>query len=62
MRVLPGVFAIFCPHGICLGFFFMSNFESPETLFSIIMQRRRVPPRVLIYDSGCLEHAFAMNR
>lgn len=60
--IMPGVFAVFCPHGICLGVFFMSKFESPETFFSIIMQRRRVAPRVLIGDNLCLGQHFAMNR
>ena len=48
--------------GVCLGFFFMSNFESPETLFSIIMQRREVAPAAVIYDYACGGHSYAMNR
>ena len=61
-EVMPGIFAFFCPHGICLAFFFMNNFESPETLFSFIMQRRRKAPPVLIYDNNCNELDFCLNR
>jgi hypothetical protein len=61
-RVLPGVAAVFCPHGICLGFHFMSSFESPETFFSLFMKRRKMAPRVIIYDNGCHFHGYAMNR
>ena len=59
---MPGIFAIFCAHGICLAFFFMSKFESTETLFSFIMQRRRIAPKMLIYDDMCHGHGFALNR
>jgi hypothetical protein len=62
VRVMPGVFAVFCPHGICLGFHFMSNFESPETFFSLMMQRRRQMPKVVLYDNDCHLHSYAMNR
>jgi hypothetical protein len=61
-QVMPGLFAIFCPHGICLAFFFMSKFESPETLFSFILQRRKKPPYAIVYDSCCREQHYAMNR
>jgi len=62
LRVMPGVFAVFCPHGFCLGFHFMSNFESPETLFSLMIQRRRTLPQVCIYDNDCHGHSYTMNR
>jgi len=60
-RVMPGLFAVFCPHGINLGSHFMNNWESPET-FSLLMRRRRIAPLVVIYDYACGLHAYAMNR
>lgn len=62
LRVMPGVFAVFCAHGLCLGFHFMNNWESPETFFSLLIQRRRNAPRVIIYDAACRLHSYAMNR
>ena len=61
-EIMPGIFAAFCAHGICLAFFFMSNHESPETLFSFLMQRRKVPPNALIADNSCLVQHFSLNR
>ena len=61
-EILPGLFAVFCAHGICLGFFFMHNHESPETFFTFLMQRRRVAPRLAVYDHACGWHAYCLNR
>jgi len=61
-RVMPGVCAAFCPHGVNLGFHFMSNFESPETVFAAVFQRRRTAPRAIIYDHACGLHSYCMNR
>ena len=50
--LLPGIFTVFCPHGVCLGssllatvsescsrFHLMHNLESPETPFSVFFSR-----------------------
>ena len=38
-RFLPGVFTMLCPHGICYGVIFMTEFESPKTIFEAIWNR-----------------------
>lgn len=52
-HVTPGVFALFCPHGICLGFEAMMNFESTMTPFNILYRRFPIPPGYMHYDNGC---------
>ena len=38
-RFMPGVFTMLCPHGICYGVIFMTEYESPKTLFEAIWNR-----------------------
>ena len=35
----PGIFTVFCRHGVCFGFSLMTSSESPRTPFSIFMRR-----------------------
>lgn len=35
----PGVFLVFCPHGICLGYKLMAKFEGPSTAFDLLYSR-----------------------
>ena len=58
----PGIFTIFCPHGICYGFEVMQSCESPMHPFSIFRQRFRVAPHVIIYDNACKLHQYCLNR
>lgn len=53
INVTPGMFALFCPHGICLGFEAMKNFEGPMTAYNIIYRRFKIPPGILVYDNCC---------
>ena len=54
----PGIFTLFCPHGICLGYEVMQSCESPMHPFNIFKQRFRVAPQVIVYDNAEL-HSFA---
>ena len=38
-QLTPGLFTVFCAHGICLGFKLMMNKESPKTAFDILFTR-----------------------
>ena len=58
----PGLFTIFCRHGVCLGFQLMINAESPCTAFEIFVRRFNQMPRVLIYDNACKLHLYALKR
>ncbi len=51
--LMPGVFSVWCPHGVCLAFHMMRVPESPETAFSVLALRREVAPSVVIYDDAC---------
>ena len=43
-RLNPGLFTVFCPHKICLGFQLMVDPESPRVPFEILMTRFEVIP------------------
>ena len=58
----PGIFAMFCPHGVCLGFRIMSRHEGPRTAFEMIYERFKVAPGVIIYDNACNFHRYCMKR
>ncbi|XP_074650783.1 uncharacterized protein LOC141905706 [Tubulanus polymorphus] len=62
-RVLtPGIFTVFCPHGICYGFQAMESHESPRFPFSIFKTRFPRPPSMIVYDNACKLHQYALNR
>ena len=58
----PGIFTVFCPHGICYGFQVMTKHESPEVPFDIFKTRFSSAPDVIIYDNACRLHAYCLNR
>ena len=58
----PGLFTIFCPHGVCLGFQLMVASESPRIAFEIFVRRFNKMPSVLIYDNACKLHLYALKR
>ncbi|XP_062580159.1 uncharacterized protein LOC134242143 [Saccostrea cucullata] len=60
--LLPGIFTVFCPHGICYGFEVMECAESPNRPFSLLKTRFEEPPDVIIYDNSCNLHNYALNR
>ncbi|KAK3109037.1 hypothetical protein FSP39_021641 [Pinctada imbricata] len=60
--LLPGVFTIFCPHGVCYGFQVMPNNESPNVPFTILRTRFKKAPKCVIYDNACKLHAYCISR
>ncbi|XP_060601822.1 uncharacterized protein LOC132755047 [Ruditapes philippinarum] len=60
--LLPGVFTIFCPHGIYYGFQVMASNESPNVPFTILRTRFKRAPRQVIYDNACKLHEYCLNR
>ncbi|KAG9397868.1 hypothetical protein AC1031_016523 [Aphanomyces cochlioides] len=61
---MPGTFLFCCPHGICLGFADMHDYESPKHPFSILYRRlsdsRR--KRIIIMDNACNLQTYCMRR
>ena len=58
----PGIFTVYCPHGICYGFEVTQRCESPRVPFKIFTSRFSTPPQVIIYDNACKLHAYCLNR
>ena len=51
----PGIFTIYCLHGVCCGFEVMEQHESPRYPFKIFLSRFVTPPTI-IYDNSCRLH------
>ena len=58
----PGIFTVFCPHGICYGFEVMATHESPCHFFQIFRSRFTVVPRLIIYDNARKLHQYCLKR
>jgi uncharacterized protein YozE (UPF0346 family) len=58
----PGVFTLFCQHGVCYGFEIMVDSESPNTPFTILRTRFRSAPKTVVYDNACHLMAYSLNR
>ena len=58
----PGIFTVFCKHGICYGFQCMTSPESPKVPFEIFKTRFQKAPSTIIYDNSCKLHAYCLNR
>ena len=58
----PGVFTVYCPHGVCYGFEIMQQCESPKHPFTIFTCHFPVPPGAIVYDNGCKLHSYCLNR
>ena len=58
----PGIFTIYCPHGICYGFDVLRSCESPRHPFEIFTTRFDRPPAVIVYDNACHLHTYCLNR
>ncbi|KAL3868428.1 hypothetical protein ACJMK2_041236 [Sinanodonta woodiana] len=61
-HLLPGVFTLFCPHGICYGFQVMKVHESPDVPFTLLRTRFRKAPKLVVYDNACSLHVYSLNR
>ncbi|XP_022288437.2 uncharacterized protein LOC111100644 isoform X2 [Crassostrea virginica] len=60
--LLPGIFTIFCPHGICYGFQVMESHESPNVPFTILRTRFKKAPKHIIYDNACKLQQYCLSR
>ena len=58
----PGIFTVYCPHGVCCGFEVMRRCESPKVPFDIFTSRFHTLPCVIIYDNACKLDAYCLNR
>ena len=58
----PGLFTLFCPHGVCLGFQLMFKAESPRIPFEIFVQRFKDIPTDIVYDNACKLYLYSMKR
>ena len=62
LTLTPGIFTVYCPHGVCYGFQAMRSCESPQYPFDIFTFRFHAPPRIIIYDNTCKLHIYCLNR
>ena len=58
----PGIFTMYCQHGICYGFSILSDCESPKHPFEIFRQRFKVAPKIIIYVNACKLHQYCLLR
>ena len=58
----PGIFTLYCQHGVCYGFEVLRSCESPSHPFEIFTTRFSHPPSVIVYDNACRLHMYALNR
>ena len=62
-KLTPGLFCMFCQHGVCLGFELMRLSESPRTAFDVLVRRfSENMPSLVIYDNACKLHLYALKR
>ena len=60
--LLPGLFTLFCQHGVCGGFSVMGSCESLNNPFTIFKTRFETVPKTIIYDNACNLHSYFLNR
>lgn len=48
-----GICALWCPHGICVGWHFMSADEGRNDIFSSLFVHWKLAPKIVIYDFAC---------
>lgn len=60
--LLPGIFTLFCNHGVCYGFEVMKYHESPNVPFTILRSRCKEAPSLVVYDNACNLHQYCINR
>ena len=58
----PGIFTIFCSHGVCYGFQILKEHESPKHPFELFLTRFKTMPEYIIYDNSCKLHQYTLNR
>ena len=58
----PGIFTLFCSHGVCYGFQILKQHESPRHPFELLSTRFHSMPKYVIYDNSCKLHQYIINR
>lgn len=61
-RWTPGMFGVFCPHGICIGFEAMRKYESARIPFKIFYERFPAAPGTIVYDNACNASRYFLRR
>lgn len=61
-RFTAGLFSVFCPHGIAIGFEAMRTFESPRIPFKIFYERFQAAPGTIIFDNACQASRYCLRR
>lgn len=62
-NLTPGTFAVFCPHGICHGFFLMPEGEGEIMVFDMFFNRLEGgAPGMIVYDRACTLHTSCLKR
>ncbi|KAK3608593.1 hypothetical protein CHS0354_042584 [Potamilus streckersoni] len=59
--LLPGIFTVFCQHGVCYEYQIMKSMESPNIPFTFLRTKFKVAPEAVIYDNACNLHAYCLN-
>ena len=57
-----GILALWCPHGIAVGFHMVPKAEGRNDVFSAIYTRWERAPKLVIYDYSCQLHVYCMRR
>ena len=58
----PGIFMIYCEHGVYYGFEVLQTCESPKHPFQIFKTRFPHLPLIIIYDNACCLYVSCLNR
>ena len=59
----PGIFTVYCQHGVCYGFKVLRSCESLRHPFRLFTTRfTSPPPSVIVYDNACQLHTYALKR
>ncbi len=61
-RLGPGLVTFSCTHRVVYGIVVMREFESPRMLFQVFRQYFVWPPRIVVYDLGCVLAKYALAR
>jgi hypothetical protein len=57
-----GLMALWCPHGICVGFHCIAQGEGRNDVFSALLTHWPTAPEVVIYDFACALAPYCMTR
>lgn len=61
-RFTPGIFGVWCPHGINIGFEVLREYESAKIPFKIFYERFSAAPGTVIFDNACNASRYCLRR